>query len=216
MSRTLSPSLAEDTAATLREELARGKLTPGQRLSEAKLAAQLGISRNTLREVFRLLTREGILRHAPNRGVFVATPSMASVLDIFRVRRLIEVPALAHAWHRHEGVERMRKAVERAESLRDAGDWRAIGSANMEFHTAIVSLSDSPRLSAFFAQIIVELRLAFGLLENPEQLHGPYIQRNRDILTLLQNGDPKAAAQMLDDYLEKSERAVMAAFARIS
>lgn len=216
MSRTLSPSLAEDTAATLREELARGKLTPGQRLSEAKLAAQLGISRNTLREVFRLLTREGILRHEPNRGVFVATPSMASVLDIFRVRRLIEVPALAQAWHRHEGVECMRKAVERAESLRDAGDWRAIGSANMEFHTAIVSLSDSPRLSAFFAQIIVELRLAFGLLENPEHLHGPYIQRNRDILTRLQEGDAKGAAQMLDDYLEKSERAVMAAFARIS
>ena len=216
MSQPLSPSLAEETAANLREQLARGRLTPGQRLSEAKLAAELGISRNTLREVFRLLTREGILRHEPNRGVFVATPSMASVLDIFRVRRLIEVPALAQAWPRHEAVDQMRKAVERAESLRDAGDWRAIGSANMEFHTAIVALSDSPRLSAFFAQIIVELRLAFGLLENPEQLHGPYIQRNRDILTLLQDGDPKAAALLLDDYLEKSERAVMAAFARIS
>lgn len=216
MTPATSPSLAEETAARLREQLASGSLTPGQRLSEARLAAELGISRNTLREVFRLLTREGILRHEPNRGVFVATPSMASVLDIFRVRRLIEVPALAQAWPRHDAVARMRAAVGRAESLQDAQDWQAIGSANMEFHTAIVALSDSPRLTAFFAQIIVELRLAFGLLANPEHLHRPYIQQNRAILTRLEEGDPKGAAQMLLDYLEQSERAVMAAFARIS
>ncbi len=74
-----APSLAEDMAALIRARVTGGTLRPGQRLSEARLAADLEISRNTLREVFRLLTREGILRHEPNRGVFVATPSMASI-----------------------------------------------------------------------------------------------------------------------------------------
>ena len=215
MAQDLTPSLAEDIAARLREQLAQGDMRPGQRLSEAKLAAELSISRNTLREVFRLLTREGILRHTPNRGVFVETPSMASTLDIFRVRRLIEVPALAQAWPRHAGVGAMRAAVDCALQACEKQDWLGVGSANMAFHTAIVSLSDSPRLSAFFAQIIVELRLAFGLLDSPEQLHAPYIDRNLSILERLETGDAKGASEMLEDYLHLSEREVMRAFAKI-
>lgn len=211
----MPPSLAEDTAARLRNEIARGKLTAGQKLSEAKLSADLGISRNTLREAFRLMTRDGILEHEPNRGMYVATPSMASTLDIFRVRRLIEVPALAQAWPRHNAVARMREAVDQAEGLRLVDDWRGVGSANMDFHLAIVALTDSPRLMSFFSRIIVELRLAFGLLDSPEMLHRPYIERNRQILTTLESGEPEAASRILADYLDQSERAVMAAFARL-
>ncbi|MFC3527648.1 GntR family transcriptional regulator [Paracoccus mangrovi] len=208
-------SLAEETAARLRAQVTGGALVPGQRLSEARLAADLDISRNTLREVFRLLTREGILRHEPNRGVFVATPSMASILDIYRVRRLIEVPALAQAWSGHAAVARMRAAVERAEELHGSGDWQGIGSANMEFHLAIVALTDSPRLIGFFTHIIAELRLAFGLLRSPEQLHRPYIARNAQILERLTAEDAAGAAAMLEDYLNQSERAVLEAFARL-
>jgi len=209
------PSLTEEIASRLRDQVTGGKLIPGQRLSEARLAADLDISRNTLREVFRLLTREGLLRHEPNRGVFVAVPSMASILDIYRVRRLIEVPALAQAWPRHEGVGRMRAAVEEAQRLREVRDWRGVGSANMEFHAAIVSLSDSPRLNDFFAQIIAELRLAFGLLDSPELLHEPYIDRNGKILATLESGDAAGASAMLDEYLTQSERVVLQAFARL-
>lgn len=211
--QSLGESLTEQVAALLREQVTGGLLTPGQRLSEVKLAADLAISRNTLREVFRLLTREGLLRHEPNRGVFVAVPSMASILDIYRVRRMIELPALAQAWPRHPAVARMQTAVRQAE---DAGqDWRVIGSANMEFHAAIVALTDSPRLMVFFAQVAAELRLAFGLLDSPELLHAPYVGRNAEILALLQAGRPAEAAAALETYLGESERTVLAAFARL-
>ena len=211
--QSLGESLTEQVAARLREQVTGGLLTPGQRLSEVRLAADLAISRNTLREVFRLLTREGLLRHEPNRGVFVAVPSMASILDIYRVRRMIELPALGQARPRHPAVMRMQAAVRQAE---DAGqDWRVIGSANMEFHAAIVALTDSPRLMGFFAQVAAELRLAFGLLDSPELLHAPYVGRNADILSLLQSGRPAEAAAALEVYLGESERTVLAAFARL-
>lgn len=209
------PGLAEQTAARLRDEITGGAVVPGQRLSEAQLAKRLDVSRNTLREVFRLLTREGLLRHEPNRGVFVATPSMASILDIYRVRRLIEVPALAQAWPRHEAVARMHAAVDHAERMAAIADWQAVGSANMDFHSAIVALTDSPRLMGFFAQISAELRLAFGLLDSPEMLHEPFIRLNRAIVDRIEAGDAKAASEMLEEYLTRSERTIMAAFARL-
>lgn len=211
-----APSLAEETATRLRHDIIDGILPPGQRLAETRLAADLNVSRNTLREVFRLLTHEGLLRHEPNRGVFVATPSMATIVDIYRLRRLIEVPALAQAWPRHEAVARMRQAVEQAARQQAEGDWRGVGSANMEFHAAIVALADSPRLDTFFGQIIAELRLAFGLLHSPERLHAPYVTRNADILARLNAGDAAGAARILSDYLDQSEREIMQAFARIA
>ncbi|MBU3030745.1 GntR family transcriptional regulator [Paracoccus marinaquae] len=207
-------SLTEQTAGALREMIIGGEFAPGHRLSEAQLAERLDVSRNTLREVFRLLTREGLLQHKPNRGVFVAVPSMASILDIYRIRRLIEIPALSGAWPRHEAVARMRQAVERAQTLAAAGDWRGVGSANMDFHGAIIALTDSPRLLIFFTQIAAELRLAFGLLDNPELLHQPFIARNRTIVDRLEQGHGTAAATLLQDYLMESERVVLAAFAR--
>lgn len=208
-----APSLAEEMAARLRTRITDGHMRPGERLSEGQLAGEMDISRNTLREAFRLLTREGLLQHQPNRGVFVTTPSMASIMDIYRIRRLIEPPALAQAWPGHVAVERMRAAMDRTCALRDAGDWQGVGSANIEFHQAIVALTDSPRLTGFFARIAAELRLAFGLLQNPERLYLPYIPRNTEILALLESGDAAGAARLLGEYLDQSERALLEAFA---
>ena len=63
-----------------------GGFSPGQHHSEAELSDSLNVSRKTLWEVFRVPTQEGLLRHEPNRGVFVATPDMAAIIDLYRVR----------------------------------------------------------------------------------------------------------------------------------
>lgn len=209
-------SLAQRLAERIRDKLIAGELKPGQKLSEASLSTSLDVSRNSLREAFRLMTNEGLLRHEPNRGMFVATPSMASIIDIYRVRRTIECRALAQAHPKHPAVARMRQAVELATGARDAGDWTIVGSANMAFHAAIVDLADSARLNAFYAQIAAELRLSFGLLPNPEMLHAPYVDLNAGILARLESGQAKAAAEELEAYLAQSERTVLAAFARVS
>lgn len=207
--------LPDQIAARLRAMAIDGALGPGQRLSEMRLAADLGVSRNTLREAFRLLSRERLVQHQPHRGVFVAVPTMAAILDIYRVRRTIEIPALARARPRHDAVAAMRACVTQGQAARDRRDWRAVGSANMGFHSAIVALADSPRLTGFYLQVAAELRLAFGLLDDPELLHAPFIARNATILAALETGDAQGASRLLAEYLDHSERQVLDAFARI-
>lgn len=214
MTNPLIQPLPEKVAGLLRDRLIAGDFAPGQKLSEQSLSESLGISRNTLREAFRLLTSEGLLRHEANRGVFVMTPCIANVIDIYRVRRVIECGALAGAYVGHPAVLRMQVAVDEARSASAQKDWQSLGSANMSFHAAIVALADSERLSHLYAQIAAELRLSFALLDSPEMLHAPYIDMNADILKKLQNGQPQLAAMTLNDYLTQSERAVLAALAR--
>lgn len=214
MSVPLIQPLPEKLATCLRDRLITGDFTPGQKLSEHALSESLGVSRNTLREAFRLLTKEGLLQHEANRGVFVTTPDIASVIDIYRVRRVVECGALASAYPKHPAVAFMQEAVRNGQTASARQDWQQVGSANMAFHTAIVALADSAHLSAFYAQIAAELRLSFTLLDSPEMLYAPYVEMNADILAKLENAQPQLAAATLETYLNQSERTVLAALTR--
>ena len=74
--------LVERTAASIRTWIITGKARPGERLSEKAVAETLAVSRNTLREAFRVLTHENLLVRRPHAGVMVAVPTRASILDI--------------------------------------------------------------------------------------------------------------------------------------
>ena len=139
---------------------------------------------------------------------------MSSIIDIYRVRRFIECKAIAQGYPQHPGTLHMREAVESGVRARETKDWVAVGTANMMFHKAIVELADSPRLVVFYGQISAELRLAFGLLNDPQFLHLPFLDMNASILQCLEEGRPNDAATMLESYLVQSERTVLAAYER--
>lgn len=206
-----APTLAD----ALREQIIAGGFEPGARLSEAALATQMGVSRNTLREAFRVLAQHGLVEHVPNRGVSVASPGTADVIDIYRARRLIECGVLRAASPLHPSVASMRLAVERGESAVEAGDWATVGTANMAFHRALIALSDSPRLERSHGQLAAELRLAFLAIDDPESLHRPFVARNRIVLEALTAEGPEAAAAALERYLVDSERLVLGAYSRM-
>jgi DNA-binding GntR family transcriptional regulator len=63
--------LLNNPSILLRTHIMEGLFPPGTRLSEEVLGQALGVSRNTLREAFRLLCHERLAVHQMNRGIFV-------------------------------------------------------------------------------------------------------------------------------------------------
>ncbi|MGB3662374.1 GntR family transcriptional regulator, partial [Mycolicibacter algericus] len=88
------PSTPELIAERLREAITRGRLTPGQQLGEASLAAQFEVSRGPLREAMQRLVAEGLLRSERNRGIFVVELSDDDVRDVYQARKAIERAAV--------------------------------------------------------------------------------------------------------------------------
>lgn len=197
---------AERSAGAIRELIVTGRLVPGQRLSEQTVSESLDVSRNTLREAFRILVHEGLLVRRPNAGVAVARPTLADIVDIYRVRRLIEVPVLAAGDPAHPGARIMRDAVDAALAARLGGDWRDIAAANMRFHSGIVALAGSPRLERVHANLSAELRLSFGLLGDDGDFFDGFVDRNAGLLRRFLAGDADGAAADLNRYLTDSER----------
>lgn len=211
----LAVSRAMEAAAGIRARISEGELRPGDRVPEAKLADALGVSRNTLREAFRSLSTEGLISQIPNRGAYVAIPNINTIIDIYRVRRLIECQAVAESLPKHPALLPMRAAVEAAFAQREQDDWSAIAGSNIKFHQAIFELADSPRLNRLFTQLTTELRLAFGLIDDPEYLHAPFLERNLEILERIEAGETQQAAALLKDYLFLAERILLAGYERL-
>jgi DNA-binding GntR family transcriptional regulator len=207
-------STAERVAGVLRDRIMEGLFPPGTRLSEDAITAGLGISRNTLREAFRLLSHEKLLVHELNRGVFIRELDADDVIDLFRVRVLVECAAVRSAVAVSEGsLARLREAVSFGEQAAVEGRWPDVGTANMLFHQAIGGLLESPRVDELMRQLLAELRLVFLKMVDPRTFHEPYLRRNRDILELIASGAAKEAADALEIYLADAKAQLVAAFA---
>jgi DNA-binding GntR family transcriptional regulator len=205
-------STAERAADVLRRRITEGALRPGARLSEESLVVDLQVSRNTLREAFRLLSHEGLLVHVLHRGVFVPELTEADVVDLYRLRRTIECDVLRSLPRLdHEALRPLHAAVGDAEAAAARGDWMDVGTANMHFHRALAALAGSRRVDEVVRRLLAELRLVFHVVETPRRLYEPYVARNRALVELLAAGKVERAADELADYLHDSEQQLLAA-----
>ncbi|MGW8376375.1 GntR family transcriptional regulator [Streptomyces sp. ODS28] len=205
-------STAERVAGILRERIAQGLFRPGVRLSEERICGALGVSRNTLRESFRLLTHERLLEHRLNKGTFVRVLSHEDIVDIYRVRRLVECATLRGLGDPPYRLEEVESAVAFGERSAAGGDWHDCATANIRFHQALAGLAESRRTDDLMRGVLAELRLAFHVMDDPRRFHEPYLTRNRDILGRLQEGDAAGAERMLGFYLEDSRRQLTEAY----
>ena len=208
-------SLADQTVKAIEAAIINGHYHPGEHLSEAILAKKLSVSRNTLREAFRMLTKNGLIEYRANRGVFVTIPDFNTIIDVYRLRKIIEVGSVRNVHFPHSAIFMMEKVVGKAEKLCEEKKWQDVGTADMEFHQLLVSLSNSPRLDRLFAELTVELRLIFGLISDLRSLHQPFVAMNRNIVNCLKKEKAKKAAKLLGDYLKQSEKMIIEAYSAL-
>ncbi|MET9226797.1 GntR family transcriptional regulator [Lentzea sp. NPDC003310] len=204
-------STAQKVADMLRERVLDGELAPGLRLSEEAIGGALGVSRNTLREAFRLLTRDRLLVHEHSRGVFVRRPSGADVRDLYAARRVIECGSL-RLWNDVTEAQReaVRAPVRQAVARAEKNDWTRAGQANIQFHRGIVGLASSSRLSDESDRLFAELMLAFRVAAEINDFYQTYVPWNRRIVELLNNGEVAQAVDQLSEYFDAAEQDLVA------
>jgi DNA-binding GntR family transcriptional regulator len=208
------PSMADQAASILTKRIADGLLEPGRQLREDQLATALGISRNTVREAFRVLIHEGFVVREPFRGVFVRIVTVADVSDIFRTRHVLEPIGVDPLTRDPAAAAKLLEIVAAAEAAAAAGDWRDVGTANLDLHKALVEPCRSVRLDRLFTRLFAELRLAFLLADDARAMHEPYLAWNKSIAELIAGGRAAAAKVELTRYLDHAERQVTAGVAR--
>ena len=144
--RTLTAQ--EQVLREVRQLIASGELKAGQQVKQDTLSAQLGVSRVPLREALKVLEGEGQVVYHPHRGYFVAELSVSDLVEVYRIRALLEEEALTVAipLMTDEDLEFISDLADDVRSASNSGDVAAISAANRRFHFAMFECSNMPRL----------------------------------------------------------------------
>ena len=168
--RVVPNSLHEEVAARLRERIFEGALAPGAFLDEVQLAGEMNISRTPLREALKVLTAEGLVRHEPRRGCFVAEVTEQDLDEIFPVIALLEGRCAYEAARNAsdadlQALEALHEKLARHARARRINDYYA---TNFAIHEAVIALAGN----RWLAQVITDLRRIVKLARL-QQLHAP-------------------------------------------
>jgi DNA-binding GntR family transcriptional regulator len=198
-------SVREQIAERLRAEILSGRLSEGERLQEANLANQFGVSRGIIREVLAHLTQEGLLEAKLNCGVKVAPSDPDSVRElIVPMRRLIETYALKHFFadineHDFHVWDSILHHLKRACHNKDVA---AIIQYDLAFHRSLLVRAGIPTLLTIWQTIVARIRRHFReeTMHYGDNLLEIYEQHQR-LVDVFRSGDKEAAVKALEDHI---------------
>ncbi|WP_127754903.1 GntR family transcriptional regulator [Devosia sp. 1566] len=128
----------------MRQAIIQLQLRPGDPLSEAEMARQLGVSRQPVREAFIKLAEVGLVEIRPQRGTSVVMISRREVENARFIREAVEVAvvrkAAAEADPRHHSI--LDGLIERQRQANDAGEHVEFLRLDEAFHQAIALAAD--------------------------------------------------------------------------
>jgi DNA-binding GntR family transcriptional regulator len=203
-------SRAARVVERLRHEIVDGHRLPGERLRDQPLAESFEVSRNTVRDALRQLSREGLVVNRRHAGSVVRRLGASDVRELYVIRRLVECSAVRSSDGAHEsGIAAVAAAAATSLVKRQRG--AEVGTASFAFHQAIVGLVNSPQLDAFFENVLLQLRLSFAVIEDQESFQAQWIARDWGIADHVLAGRRDQAETELRAYLDDSEAMVLKA-----
>jgi DNA-binding GntR family transcriptional regulator len=200
-------STHDQVVGALREAILLGTVPPGTPLREIPLAAEMGVSRNTVREALRVLAAEGLVRYELNRGAIVAQLSDRDIDELYQARFVLEAAGvtalLGGGAAAAAALGRLAALVDRIESAFAAGDVVGVLAGDREFHDTLVAATGNARLCRAHAALQRELRLALSLAERSTQALGRPTDDHRTLLEALTRGPVRAAQSALRTHLDR-------------
>ncbi len=196
----------EEISERILQAIWEHRLPPGTKLVEEKLSEVFGVSRTKIRLALGRLSHDSILTVEPNRGTFVASPTVEQARQVFNARRVLE-PALLRdlAGHvRREQLARLRKNIALEGEARERNDRRATIRLSGQFHLLIAELGQNPYLLKCIRELCSLTCLVIALYDAPGTPACPHHEHDA-IVDALEQGDAERACMLMIEHLTHVE-----------
>jgi DNA-binding GntR family transcriptional regulator len=203
--------LTELAYRRIREAVVAGELKLGEQVSEAQLAAGMGVSKTPVREALLRLKVEGLVDISPQRGTFVFELGPDQVAQLCRYRAMVEAEALREAAATApralvQALARRVSEMRKAERARDAG---ALARIDMEFHWQFFAHAPNGYLRAGYEVIrgqLVALRHRSPITNA--------VSSHQVLVEAVDGGDIEHACTLLREHVLENEPRYRAACGR--
>jgi DNA-binding GntR family transcriptional regulator len=193
---------SDPIADAVQEAICECRLPAGTRLGEEELCRIFGVSRTLVRQALQRLNFAGLVTLRPNRGAFVAAPTLEETAAAYAARRLIEADIIAEAT-RHctaNDIRALRNHLQRQAEASSGGQRSSLLRLLGEFHLVIAAIGGNPILADFVGQLVPRTMLSLALFERRD-LPSCALDEHRLLIDLMAKGDARAAAQAMRRHL---------------
>jgi DNA-binding GntR family transcriptional regulator len=182
------------------ERIIAGKLRPGDRLIEMKIAAEFGTSQAPVREALRELEAIGFLTATPHRGAFVRDFWREGLREFYAVRGALEEAATRQAMPMD--AETLEQLEAELRAMHDAAvnkDLDGIAAHSVAFHAVIVKAAKNELLHSVWQSLCIETRTTVTLLAAGDNLV-ELADRHREIIDTIKSGEVEAACRTAREH----------------
>jgi DNA-binding GntR family transcriptional regulator len=204
----------------LRALIVEGRLAPGERIIEQRIAAELNLSRTPVREAVRMLAAEGLIVSTRHRGAMVRTLERSEVLDLYELRAKLESYAAELAASRatpldlaeiDAGIADFDAALKRKD-VSDLDRTRLLSQANKRVHGAITEASRHPRLGHILAST-VDAPMVFDALRHFNRTERERSNNfHRYIRDRIAEGETDRAAALMYEHIMEGRDQILLSF----
>ena len=196
-------TLKNQVIAEIQKAIIDGRLKPGERLNEAQISKEMGLSKSPVREAIKELTAGGILIAEPFKGTYVKGLSRKEARELFSLRRILETHAIELILPdiTQKDLNSLGRIIEKMKVAAEKGDKKRLSDLDLNFHRQIIELSGHELLSEIWDKIVVRARIylyqksqVIGDLNKLYLLH-------KNLFELLREKDTEIVKKTLEDHL---------------
>jgi DNA-binding GntR family transcriptional regulator len=209
--------LSAQVRDTIREGIIRGVYPQGSRLPEAKLAAEMNVSRIPLRAAIPQLQMDGFVRTLPRRGAVVFDWTEDAVNDLFDVRLPLEVAAAGYAARRaHSGMDTtsLLAAIADSHAAIDREDPYEIATTSTLIHQRIVELADNELLTSLMRGVTGRIQWLFFMTSQRDPALA--CEQHHELHDVIASGNQELAKAVAYAHIEAGRPTSVAEIARQS
>lgn len=195
------------------------KYMPGDRLTEARVAEDLNMSRTPVRGALKKMAACGMLEYAKNQGCRVPVLTPYDMESVFQTREILEAKAAALATLRATNVEveNLFKLLEEERSFYRQGDIASYAGVNERLHLGIGALSRNTYVERYLSQCYwrSELYVYFfdrfydkGAIPTRKKLWDPSesksCREHQALVEAIASGVPEKAAEAMSCHIKST------------
>jgi len=201
-------SLVDHTSKYLEDMIIKGKLRPGQRIKEKDVSSQLGISRPPVREAFKILEAEGLIKREPRRGVFVSEINGNDIWEIYTLKIALYSLAVTLAIDKisNKDIEKLEGLVEQMEEISNNEtdpDIIKYEELNSQFHETTANIASHSRLKKIIQSLNNQIkRISLRSFSKKSHLKSSGVY-HREIFEAVKAKDKDLAEQLTKEHIIK-------------
>jgi DNA-binding GntR family transcriptional regulator len=198
-------SVADAVANELRRRLLAGEYPGGKELRDTELTEEFGAARPTIRAAVQMLVADGLLERGRGRSARVRSFTAFDAVDLYRLRRPIELAAVRLIIEGNRPLTGIEKAADAFVALPDAVTWDVVADHDIAFHRSVLAAAASPLLRTFDS-VGAELRLLIAQLRPAYRGANELAAEHAALLHALRAGKIRPALQAWQAHLGAAER----------